>query len=114
MHLLKTLLAAVVIASAGSSVEAAQTATAGSATLAFNSHGDILAGSIYGITAVGERPQAFGNRTNVVVAAGRRTISYSCPIGPQATLTQDFSADTKYELICKPGQLPEIKRVDEC
>jgi hypothetical protein len=114
MHLFKTLLAALVIASAGTMAGAAQPATAGSATLAFNSHGDILAGSIYGITAVGEHPQAFGNRSHVVFAAGRRTISYACPIGPQATLTQDFSADAKYELICKPGQLPEIKRVDEC
>jgi hypothetical protein len=114
MYLFKTLLVALVIASAGSTAEAAQPATAGSATIAFHSNGDILTGSIYGITAVGEKPQAFGNRASVVVAAGRRTISYSCPIGPQASLTQDFSADTKYELICKAGQLPEIKRVDEC
>jgi hypothetical protein len=114
MYAFKTLLAAAAVASVASPVEAAQTATSGSATLSFNSNSENLAGSLYGVTAVDERPQAFGKRANVVIAAGRRTISYSCPIGPSSKLTQDFAAGTKYELICKPGQLPEIKRVDEC
>lgn len=114
MRTYKALLAVAAVASVASPVEAAQTSTSGSATLSFNSSSEHLAGSLYGVIAVDEQRQEFGKRASVLVAAGRRTIWYSCPIGPSSKLTQDFAADAKYELICKPGQLPEIKRIDEC
>jgi hypothetical protein len=114
LHASRTLLAAVLITLAASPIVTVQAATTESATLSFRSSAETLAGSFYGITAVDEQAQVFGARGNVEVAAGRRTISYACPIGPQSTLTQDFAAGGNYELICSPGQLAQIKAIDDC
>lgn len=114
MYASKTLLAAIVIVSAMPSLATAQAAGADSAMVSFNSKNSIMAGGLYGITAVDEQPQTFGKRTSVAVAAGQRTIWYACPFGPRSKLTQDFTAGAKYELVCRPGQLAEIKRIDEC
>ena len=65
--------------------------------VSFNSKNSIMAGGLYGITAVDEQPQTFGKRTSVAVAAGQRTIWYACPFGPRSKLTQDFTAGAKYE-----------------
>ena len=114
MHASGTRLAAALIALAAAPIVSAQAATTEPATLSFTSSTQALAGTVYGITAVDEQAQAFGARGDVEVAAGRRTISYACPIGPQSTLTRDFSAGGKYELICNPGQLAEIRAIDDC
>jgi hypothetical protein len=110
----KTLLTAIIIASATSLLASAQTTASDTATISFNAKNAIMSGSLYGITAVDEAPQTFGNRNRVAIAAGQRTIWYTCPFGHQSKLTQEFSAGAMYELVCKPGQLAEIKRVDDC
>ncbi len=114
MRVLNICLATILIVSAMPSLAMAETAASGSATVSFNSKSAIMTGGLYGITAVDAQPQTFGNRASVAVAAGQRTIWYACPFGPRSKLTQDFAAGAKYELVCKPGQLAEIKRIDEC
>jgi len=110
-----TLFVAAALAAAGtSSPTAAQAAKPDPVTLSFNLANQNLAGVLYGIEAIDASPQTFGKLVNTELVAGRRTIWYSCPTGSRSSLTYDFSAGGKYELVCNPGQDAEIRRIDEC
>lgn len=106
--------AGILIASATIPAAFAQGPAAGAASLSVKSDAQHPAGAVFGITAVDARPQAFGDRARVTVAAGVRTIRYACPAGAGAELTRAFVAGARYELVCGPDAQAEIKRVDDC
>ncbi|WP_202842206.1 hypothetical protein [Luteimonas saliphila] len=108
------LAAVAVVALMASPLAMTQARAADSATLSFNPDGNVLAGSLYGIDAVDGYPGTLDKRASVELPAGRRTVWYSCPAGPRSKVTHDFSSGARYELVCKPGQLAEIRQVAEC
>ena len=97
-----------------SSLASAEEIVTGDATLSFVVPTQSLAGTLYGIESIDVTPQTFDKQLKTDLVAGRRTVWYSCPTTPRSTLTYDFSAGGKYELVCSPGQGAEIHRVDEC
>ena len=77
------------------------------ASLRFVSKQPVLVGISFGLNAVDGRALVLGQRTATQVAAGRRTIWYSCPNGPLmsegSSLSFDFVPGKNYELSCGSG-----------
>jgi hypothetical protein len=109
---------ALVVAAAFAATAPMSPQGAGPATLTFHSEGQLLAGSVYGLDAIDEQTRFFGQRLSAEVAAGHRTVRYSCPTAPAmdggSRLTFDFIPGGKYELVCRSGQAAEIRRTDDC
>lgn len=88
------------------------------ASVTFVSEAQMLTGITYGIDAVDGQPRAFGPRLAVEVAAGLRTVWYSCPDEPQmkdgSRITFNFVGGRQYELACRPGKDAVIRPSDDC
>jgi hypothetical protein len=86
------------------------------ATLAFDSGIEALAGITYGLEAVDEQELAFGQKLATSVPTGTRTVRYSCPANGEGdgngTLSFEFEAGQKYQLVCLPDAHAEIRAGD--
>lgn len=97
---------------------AAQPAPAAPASLSFVSKNPLLVGTVYGISAIDAKAQVYGRHLSANVPAGHRTVWYACPDAPQMTgkssISFDFVAGQRYELVCQPAQQAMIRPLDEC
>ena len=100
-----------------SSANAPTSPAARPATLTFDTRGNVLAGISYGIDAVDSRATFLGDRRETRVAAGLRTVSYSCPADDGSTrgghITFNFDEGSAYRLSCRHGEA-EVIRADSC
>jgi hypothetical protein len=109
------LASALAAASPGPAISEPATQARG-ASLRFVS-GSLLPVEIFqGLNAVDNQQLILAGRTSTRVAAGVRTVFYTCPNQPQpaggARLSFDFQADRAYELVCRAGQPAEIRAAD--
>ncbi|HST29030.1 MAG TPA: hypothetical protein VLK26_11760 [Rudaea sp.] len=86
------------------------------ATLSFNSQTQVLDGYVYGIDAIDGQEFGFGQKLSAAVAAGHRTVQYSCPSSHngsgKSSLAFDFLPGRKYQLVCNTGADAEIQPAD--
>jgi hypothetical protein len=100
------------LATIGATGSPSQTAAVSrDATLNFVSSNSVLAGISFGMNAVDGRSLLLDQRTSTRLAAGRRTIWYSCPGAQGGAISFDFAPETRYELSC--GSLGAQIRVAE-
>ncbi|MGH8030117.1 MAG: hypothetical protein ACREO3_09295 [Arenimonas sp.] len=87
------------------------------ATLRFVSSEVALVGISFGLDAVDQRALLLDQRTSTQLAAGRRTIWFTCPNEPAtrdgSRLTFDFVPGKSYELSCGSGQA-QIRIAEGC
>lgn len=118
MHSLFRLAFAAACVAAVPGAGAAPDTTRAPATLQFRSQAGALAGISFGIDAVDARRNVLGERLQAQVAAGHRTIRYSCPneAAPRdgSRISFDFEAGASYTLTCRAGGEAEIRRTDDC
>ena len=110
MSMLATAVFAAALAATGS------TSQSQDATLSFVASGSPLVGISFGMSAVDGRTLVLDQRTSTQLAAGRRTIWYSCPneAGMQGALSFDFEPGTRYELACRNGLPAQIRAAEGC
>jgi len=88
------------------------------ATLRFVASDSALVGISFGMSAVDGRTLLLDQRTSTHLAAGRRTIWYSCPneAGMQegSALSFDFVPGKRYELACRSGLPAQIREAEDC
>ena len=119
MSSLPALIAVAALAASGGqeAPDAGQPST-GPASLKFVAKDPMLGEAIYGIDAIDGLARAYGQRQAADVAAGLRTVWYSCPAAPVmdggSRVTFEFVAGRKYELVCRSGQEAEIRAADNC
>ena len=118
MSMLATAVIAAAIATfGGANIPSQKPSETPAATLHFVAANSTLAGISFGMNAVDGRTLLLDQRTNTQLAAGRRTIWYSCPNEPAAqvgALTFDFAPGTRYELTCRSGLGAQIRVAEGC
>jgi hypothetical protein len=111
-------LSALVSASGPATSAAVTPSPSAPASLTFVSNGQLLVGTVYGISAIDAKAQVYGRHLSANVPAGRRTVWYSCPNALQmskgSSLSFDFVAGKQYELVCQPAQQAMIRATDDC
>ena len=117
MSMLANAVFAAAVAASGTSPAPSGAGEPKDATLRFVSSEAALVGISFGMNAVDDRALLLDQRTSTHLAAGRRTIWFSCPNEPAlkdgSRISFDFEPGKRYALSCGSGQA-QIREDENC